>query len=98
MSAYDSKRTSALFLSKRKGCYDLLSLGGDNEAARVHHASWHCGGCVSASCAGAARYCDWVPQTHKAEESGHLVAAVREGLRDSGYPTDKVVIDPRWGD
>ena len=33
----------------------------------------------------------------KAEESGHLVAAVREGLRDSGYPTDKVVIDPRWG-
>jgi putative tryptophan/tyrosine transport system substrate-binding protein len=34
----------------------------------------------------------------KAEESGHLVAAVREGLRDSGYPTDKVVIDPRWGD
>ena len=34
----------------------------------------------------------------KAEESGHLVAAVREGLRDSGYPTDKVVIDFRWGD
>src|SRR5262249_56089580 len=34
----------------------------------------------------------------KAEESGHLVAAVREGLLDSGYPTDKVVIDPRWGD
>ena len=34
----------------------------------------------------------------KAEESGHLVAAVREGLRNSGYPTDKVVIDPRWGD
>ena len=26
----------------------------------------------------------------KAEESGHLVAAVREGLRESGYPSDKV--------
>jgi putative ABC transport system substrate-binding protein len=32
----------------------------------------------------------------KAEESGHLVAAVREGLRESGY--DKVVIESRWGD
>jgi putative ABC transport system substrate-binding protein len=31
----------------------------------------------------------------KAEESGHLVAAVREGLRESGY--DKVVIESRWG-
>jgi putative ABC transport system substrate-binding protein len=29
----------------------------------------------------------------KAEESGHLVAAVREGLRESGY--DKVVIESR---
>ena len=34
----------------------------------------------------------------KAEESGHLVAAVREGLRDSGYPSDKAVIESRWGD
>jgi ABC-type uncharacterized transport system substrate-binding protein len=34
----------------------------------------------------------------KAEESGHLVAAVREGLRDSGYPSDKVIIESRWGD
>jgi ABC-type uncharacterized transport system substrate-binding protein len=34
----------------------------------------------------------------KAEESGHLVAAVREGLRDSGYPGDKVLIESRWGD
>ena len=33
----------------------------------------------------------------KAEESGHLVAAVREGLRESGYPPEKVVIDARWG-
>jgi len=32
----------------------------------------------------------------KAEESGHLVAAVREGLRESGY--DKVLIEARWGD
>jgi putative ABC transport system substrate-binding protein len=34
----------------------------------------------------------------KAEESGHLVAAVREGLRESGYPSDKAVIESRWGD
>ena len=34
----------------------------------------------------------------RADESGHLVAAVREGLRESGYPTDKAVIESRWGD
>ena len=34
----------------------------------------------------------------RAEESGHLVAAVREGLRDSGYSSDKVRIESRWGD
>jgi putative ABC transport system substrate-binding protein len=34
----------------------------------------------------------------RAEESGHLVAAVREGLRDSGYPGDKVIIEFRWAD
>jgi len=34
----------------------------------------------------------------KAEESGHLVAAVREGLRESDYPSDKAVIESRWGD
>jgi putative ABC transport system substrate-binding protein len=34
----------------------------------------------------------------RAEESGHLVAAVREGLRDSGYSSDKVIIESRWGD
>jgi hypothetical protein len=33
----------------------------------------------------------------RAEESGHLVAAVREGLRDSGYSSDKVIIEARWG-
>jgi len=33
----------------------------------------------------------------RAEESGHLVAAVREGLRDSGYSSDKVIIETRWG-
>jgi putative tryptophan/tyrosine transport system substrate-binding protein len=31
----------------------------------------------------------------KPEESGHLVAAVREGLRESSY--DKVLIEARWG-
>lgn len=34
----------------------------------------------------------------RAEESGHLVAAIREGLRESGYPGDKVLIEARWGD
>jgi putative ABC transport system substrate-binding protein len=32
----------------------------------------------------------------RAEESGHLVAAVRQGLRESGYPNDKVIIETRW--
>ena len=34
----------------------------------------------------------------RAEESGHLVAALRQGLRESGYPSDKVIIEFRWGD
>lgn len=33
----------------------------------------------------------------RAEESGTLVAAVRQGLRESGYPSDKVAIEARWG-
>lgn len=33
----------------------------------------------------------------KAEESGHLLAALRQGLRESGYPGDKVAIESRWG-
>jgi ABC-type uncharacterized transport system substrate-binding protein len=32
----------------------------------------------------------------RAEESGHLVAAVRQGLREADYPN--VVIESRWGD
>ena len=32
----------------------------------------------------------------RAEESGHLVAAFRQGLREAGYPSDKVVIESRW--
>ena len=35
---------------------------------------------------------------NRAEESGHLVAAVRQGLRESGYPNDKVAIEFRWAD
>ena len=27
-----------------------------------------------------------------------MLAALRQGLRKSGYPGDKVVIEPRWGD
>jgi putative ABC transport system substrate-binding protein len=33
---------------------------------------------------------------NRAGESGHLVAAVRQGLRESGYTNDKVVIETRW--
>jgi putative ABC transport system substrate-binding protein len=32
----------------------------------------------------------------RAEESGNLVAAVRQGLRESGYPSDKIAIEARW--
>jgi putative ABC transport system substrate-binding protein len=34
---------------------------------------------------------------NRAEEFGHLVAAVRQGLRESGYTNDKVVVEARWG-
>ncbi len=34
----------------------------------------------------------------RAEESGELVAAVRQGLRESGYPNGKVAIESRWAD
>ena len=33
-----------------------------------------------------------------AADAGHLVAAVRQGLRESGYPSDKVAIKSRWAD
>ena len=33
---------------------------------------------------------------NRAGESGHLVAAVRQGLRESGYTNDKVTIETRW--
>jgi putative tryptophan/tyrosine transport system substrate-binding protein len=32
-----------------------------------------------------------------AEDSGHLVAALRQGLRESDYPPGQVAIEPRWG-
>jgi len=34
----------------------------------------------------------------RAGDAGHLVAAVRQGLRESGYPSDKVTIETRWAD
>jgi putative ABC transport system substrate-binding protein len=34
----------------------------------------------------------------RADESGHLVAALRQGLRESGYPSDKITIETRWAD
>src|SRR6516165_12182059 len=38
------------------------------------------------------------PTKPRAEESGHLVAAIRQGLRESGYQSDKVLIEFRWAD
>jgi len=37
-------------------------------------------------------------RTTRAEDSGHLVAALRQGLRESDYPTDKVTIETRWAE
>jgi putative ABC transport system substrate-binding protein len=34
----------------------------------------------------------------RAEDGGHLVAAVRQGLRESGYPPNKITIESRWAD
>ena len=34
----------------------------------------------------------------RAGDAGHLVAAVRQGLRESGYPGDKVAIEARWAE
>src|SRR5262245_28677921 len=33
-----------------------------------------------------------------AGDAGHLVAAVRQGLRETGYAGDKVAIESRWAD
>ena len=32
------------------------------------------------------------------QDSGHLLAAFRQGLRESGHPTDKVTIESRWAE
>ena len=34
----------------------------------------------------------------RAEESGHLIAAFRQGLRESGYSGDKIIVEARWAD
>lgn len=34
----------------------------------------------------------------RAGDAGHLVAAVRQGLRESGYAGDRVAIETRWGE
>jgi len=34
----------------------------------------------------------------RAADAGHLVAAVRQGLREGGYPSDKVGIETRWAE
>lgn len=34
----------------------------------------------------------------RADESGHLIAAFRQGLRESGYSSDKIIVEARWAD
>lgn len=34
----------------------------------------------------------------RADESGHLIAAFRQGLRESGYSSDKITVEARWAD
>jgi putative ABC transport system substrate-binding protein len=33
-----------------------------------------------------------------AADAGHLVAALRQGLREAGYSSDRVVLEARWGE
>jgi putative ABC transport system substrate-binding protein len=33
-----------------------------------------------------------------AADAGHLVAAFRQGLREAGYPADKIVVEARWAE
>jgi len=33
-----------------------------------------------------------------AADAGHLVAALRQGLRESGYPADKFILEARWAE
>ena len=47
--------------------------------------------------AGNAGCCGFLRPTGAAD-AGHLVAAVRQGLRELGYPSDKVAIESRWAD
>jgi hypothetical protein len=42
--------------------------------------------------------CELILPIRGAADAGHLVAAVRQGLRESGYPSDKVAIESRWAD
>src|SRR3954471_2173220 len=37
-------------------------------------------------------------RTTSAADAGHLVAAVRQGLRDSGYSANKFVLEARWAE
>src|SRR6516165_8816232 len=50
-------------------------------AAEAQQSAWPVVGCL---------------RPNRAEEFGHLVAAVRQGLRESGYTNDKVVVEACW--
>src|SRR5262245_41070655 len=104
MSAFDPKRTlSGAFPEAGLSRYDALPCASGEAMSRRDFIK------VSAGSAAAAwplatraqqppvAVIGFLRQT-RAEESGHLVAAVREGLRESGYSSDKVIIESRWGD
>src|SRR4029453_2480497 len=58
MSALDPKRTYSFKRVSGAGTMFLLSLGGGNEAARIHITSWCCRDRLAACCACAAERAD----------------------------------------
>jgi ABC-type uncharacterized transport system substrate-binding protein len=107
MSAFDPKRTSG-FASMPPlpdqacglvGCALKVAMGA---AVRRHEFIGLIGGVAAWPLAARAQQ----PSTPivgflrptAAGDAGHLVAAVRQGLRESGYPSDKVAIEARWAE